>query len=97
MTLCGATPEDAAAPSSFERGIFAPSVTKYNAWKKMRQRTRNASTRFALEAQLIPRPQPVPDPRLRQHELRALGVGFDLLAELADIDAQILRVRQFVP
>jgi hypothetical protein len=56
MTLCGATPEDAAAPSSFERGIFAPSVTKYNAWKKMRQRTRNASARFALEAQLVPSP-----------------------------------------
>jgi hypothetical protein len=39
-----------------------------------------------------PNPLPATDARLRQHELRAFGVGFDLLAQLADIDPQILRV-----
>lgn len=28
-------------------------------------------------------PQPIPDARLGQHELRALRIGFDLLPELA--------------
>src|SRR5262249_37779953 len=46
---------------------------------------------------LIRRPQPIADPRLGQDKLRAFGIGFDLLSELADKDAQILRVRQFVP
>src|SRR6476469_9903473 len=46
---------------------------------------------------LIPRLQPVPDPRLGQHILWALRIGFDLLAELADVDAQILRIGQLVP
>ena len=32
-----------------------------------------------------------------QHELRTLRIGLDFLAELAHIDAQILRVGQFVP
>src|SRR5664279_4805530 len=46
---------------------------------------------------LIPSPQPIPDARLGQHELRALGVGLDLLPQLADINPQILRVGQLVP
>ena len=45
----------------------------------------------------VRRPQPVADAGLRQNIVRALGIGFDLLPELADIDAQILCVGQFVP
>src|SRR3954469_24588669 len=45
----------------------------------------------------IRRAQPVADAGLGQHELRTLRVGLDLLPELAHIDAQILRVGQFVP
>src|SRR5947199_2959862 len=41
--------------------------------------------------------EPVADAGFGQRELRALGIGLDLLAELADIDAQILRVSELVP
>jgi hypothetical protein len=47
-------------------------------------------------ASLIRRLQPIADAGLGQHELRTFRIGFDFLAELADIDAQILRVRQLL-
>jgi hypothetical protein len=56
-----------------------------------------AREKWSRRATLIPCPQPIPDPSLRQHKLRTLGIGFDLLAELTHIDPQILRVGQFVP
>src|SRR5207247_1136728 len=42
-------------------------------------------------------PQPVADAGLRQNIVRALGIGFDLLPELPDIDAQVLCVGEVVP
>jgi len=45
----------------------------------------------------VRRPQPVADAGLRQNIVRALGIGFDLLPELADIDAQVLCVGEVVP
>jgi hypothetical protein len=45
----------------------------------------------------VRRPQPITDAGLGQDEMRTLRIGLDLLAELADIDAQILCIRQFVP
>src|SRR3954468_1864248 len=41
--------------------------------------------------------QSVADPGFGEQELRAFGIEFDLLADLTDIDPQILRVREFVP
>src|SRR5437016_4005032 len=35
---------------------------------------------------------PIADARLGQHDLRVVGLVLDLLAQLADIDPQILRV-----
>ena len=49
------------------------------------------------DRRLVRRAQPVADAGFGQHELRALGIGFDLLPELADIDPQILRVGQLIP
>jgi hypothetical protein len=46
---------------------------------------------------LIRRAQAIANAGLGQHELRPLRIGLYLLAELADIDAQILRVGEFVP
>jgi hypothetical protein len=40
--------------------------------------------------------QPVADPGFRQDVLWLLGVGLDLLAELADVDAQILGVGELI-
>ena len=37
------------------------------------------------------------DAGLRQNIVRALGIGFDLLPELPDIDAQVLCVGEVVP
>ena len=46
---------------------------------------------------LIGRAQAIADAGLGQHELWPLGIDLDLLAQLTDIDAQILRIRQLVP
>src|SRR5579871_1012412 len=48
-------------------------------------------------AELIRRPQAIADAGLGQYELRPLRIDLDLLAELADIDPQILRIGQLVP
>src|SRR5690242_8224941 len=45
----------------------------------------------------IRRAQAIADTGLGQEQLRTLGIGLDLLAELADINAQILRVGQLIP
>ena len=42
-------------------------------------------------------PEAIPDSGFGQHEARPLRIGLDLLPELPDIDAQILRVGDFVP
>src|ERR1700752_1248446 len=41
--------------------------------------------------------QPVTDSGFCEDVMRALGIGFDLLPKLADIDAQILRVGEIAP
>ena len=41
--------------------------------------------------------QPIADSGFGQHELRTFRIGFDLLPELPHIDAQILRIGQFIP
>ncbi len=46
---------------------------------------------------LIRRAQAIADAGFSQHVLRSLGIGFDLLPELAHIDPQILRIRQLIP
>ena len=48
-------------------------------------------------ALLIRRAQPIADAGFGQDVLRPLGIGLDLLPELAHIDPQILRVGQLVP
>src|SRR4051812_2589871 len=55
------------------------------------------SLRFITGADLLARSQPIANPSLGQNQLRTLRVGFQFLAKLSDIDAQILRVGQFVP
>ena len=51
----------------------------------------------ALVDTSVRRPQPIADAGLGQDVVRPLGVGLDLLPQLAHIDAQILRVGQIVP
>ena len=46
---------------------------------------------------LIRRSQAIADYGFGQHELRALGIDLDLLAKLAHIDPQILRVGELIP
>src|SRR5262249_28275750 len=43
------------------------------------------------------RAQTIADAGFRQHILRALGIGFDLLSQLSHIDAQVLRIGEIVP
>ena len=45
----------------------------------------------------IRRPQPVADAGLGEDVVRALGIGLDLLPQLAHLDAQILRIGELVP
>src|SRR5947209_1411558 len=39
----------------------------------------------------------ITDPRFREHMLGPFRVGLDFLTQLANIDAQVLRVRELVP
>jgi hypothetical protein len=45
----------------------------------------------------IRRPQTVTNPGFRQNVLRAFGIIFNFLPKLPHIDAQILRINQFIP
>src|SRR5262249_8867927 len=45
----------------------------------------------------VRRAQPIADARFGQDVARTLGVGFDLLPELPDIDPQVLRIGEVVP
>jgi hypothetical protein len=42
------------------------------------------------------RPQTIADPGFGEEILRPLRIGFDLLAQLADIDAEILRINTVI-
>ena len=66
-------------------------------WKNSEIQVAGSLDQRRDDGDLIRRLQPVTDPGFGQHELRPLRVGLDLLAELAHIDAQILRIDQFVP
>ena len=57
----------------------------------------NALSRRLTSPRLVRRPQAVADAGLGQNIVRALGIGFDLLPELAHIDAQILCVGEVIP